>query len=353
MRNETIVLNKERNVTLTAYLLEVNGEFSNIPKRPAILVLPGGGYHMCSDREADPVALAYLQAGFQAFVLKYSVGKDAVWPNPLQDYEQAMDLIRTKAEEWNLYADKIAVIGFSAGGHLAACAATIAKNKPDAAILGYAVTEEKTARACLKSAPDVVSCVDGNTCPCFVFATRTDNVVPISNSIRFTNALSENGVMFESHVYAYGPHGFSTANSSTLIPETEICSRALRWTEDSIAWLKDIWGDFGSGQMTEPKCQHTMNRDNAPYLSVDCTMGLLMSNREAKEVIDPMMTEIQKNMIERYGGEKVETQGAAVDTSALLDNITLRGLLSAGKVPDNVAEALDQKLKKIKNKAIV
>lgn len=353
MKSKTIILNKERNVTLTAYLLEVGGEFSNIPKRPAILVLPGGGYSMCSAREADPVALAYLQAGFQAFVLKYSVGKDAVWPNPLQDYEQAMELIRTKAEEWNLYADKIAVIGFSAGGHLAACAASIAKNKPDAAILGYAVTEEKTARACLESAPDVVSCVDGNTCPCFVFAARTDNVVPVSNSIRFMNALSENGVMFESHIYAYGPHGFSTANSSTLMPETDICSRALRWTEDSIAWLKDIWGDFGLGKMTEPKCKRTMNGDHSPYLSLDCTIGLLMSNPEAQVVIGPVMAEIQKNMVERYGGEKVETQGAAVDMSALLADITLKDLMTTGKIPNCVAEEMDLKLKKIENKVII
>jgi len=120
MKKDKIILNAERNVSLTAYLHAVGGEFGNIPKRPAILVLPGGGYAMCSDREADPVALAYLQAGYQAFVLRYSVGKDAAWPNPLDDYEQAMKLIRSKAEEWNLYPDKVAVIGFSAGGHLAA-----------------------------------------------------------------------------------------------------------------------------------------------------------------------------------------------------------------------------------------
>lgn len=59
MKLETITLNAQRNVTLTAYRLDVGGEFGNIPRRPAVLVLPGGGYSMCSDREADPVALAY------------------------------------------------------------------------------------------------------------------------------------------------------------------------------------------------------------------------------------------------------------------------------------------------------
>lgn len=70
-----------------AYTQEVEGEFG-FRERPAMLVLPGGGYRMCSDREADAVALVYMQAGYQAFVLRYSVGVDKIWPQPLEDYEQ-------------------------------------------------------------------------------------------------------------------------------------------------------------------------------------------------------------------------------------------------------------------------
>ena len=99
MRVEQIVLNEKRNVTLTVYLQEVGGEFRNVVKRPAMLVLPGGGYQMCSDREADPVAMPYLKAGYQVFILRYSVRADAVWPNPLEDYEQAMELIRSSESE--------------------------------------------------------------------------------------------------------------------------------------------------------------------------------------------------------------------------------------------------------------
>jgi len=82
---------------------------------------------MCSDREADPVALEYAKAGFQTFVLRYSVGANAAWPQPLEDYEQAMKLIRDNSEKWFLDPNRVAVIGFSAGGHLAGCAATMAK----------------------------------------------------------------------------------------------------------------------------------------------------------------------------------------------------------------------------------
>ena len=183
MKMEKIVLNEERNVELTAYIQNVGGEFNNITKRPAVLVLPGGGYKFCSAREAELIALEYLKEGYQAFVLKYSVGKNATWPNPLNDYEKAMQLIRDRAQEWNIYEDKIAVVGFSAGGHLAACAATMAQNRPNAAILGYPVINGKTVRTCEKTAPDVLQSVDENTCPCFVFATRTDGVVPVENTV--------------------------------------------------------------------------------------------------------------------------------------------------------------------------
>lgn len=253
MKSEYIILNKERNVTLTAYLQAVGNEFSNISKRPAIIVMPGGGYQFCSDREADPVAFQYLKAGYQVFILRYSIKEYAKWPNPLEDYEQAMELIRSRAKEWNIYEDKIAVIGFSAGGHLAASAATLSRNRPNAAMLGYAVTKGETAKECEQTAPDTVSAVDKNTCPCFIFATRDDNVVPIKNSTNFISALVEHDIAFESHIYSYGPHGFSTCDSSLMTPNMQISNRGPGWVNDSIEWLKEVFGDFGDGKMTKPK----------------------------------------------------------------------------------------------------
>lgn len=141
MKTEIVTLCEERNVTLTAYLQEVGGEFAGIPRRPAALILPGGGYSMCADLEADPVAFPFLKAGYQVFVLRYSVGEASVWPNPLEDYEAAAEMIRRRAGEWKVCEDRMVVIGFSAGGHLAACAATMAEHRPNAAILGYPVIE--------------------------------------------------------------------------------------------------------------------------------------------------------------------------------------------------------------------
>lgn len=333
MLTETLILNQERNVTLTAYIQAVGGSFSYIPKRPAILVIPGGGYQYCSNRESDPVAFAFLKAGFQAFVLHYSVGTHAVWPNPLEDYEQAMELIRSKAEEWNLYPDKVAVVGFSAGGHLAAAAATMSRNRPNAAILGYAVTGGDV-KGCNPTAPDAVAAVDRKTCPCFIFATRTDEIVPVENSVDFMSALIKAGVSFESHIYSYGPHGFSTCDSSVFEAERLHSDRVPNWVGDSIGWLKEILGDFGNGVMTQPKCKPYVSDDYAETLSVDCTIGHLLKNQQARVILKDLV-----ERAEQFGGEQ----------APLMGKMTLRGLYGFIKVPKEVIEALDAQLRNIKN----
>lgn len=332
MRIQTITLNEARHVTLTVYLQAVGGAFSYVPRRPAILILPGGGYQYCSDREADPVAAAYLQAGYQAFILRYSVKEDAVWPNPLNDYDEAMALIRARADEWGLYPDKVAVIGFSAGGHLAAAAATMAKNRPNAAILGYAVAGEDV-KGCCPTAPDTTAAVDSRTCPCFLFATRTDQLVPIANSLRFLQALDEAGVSFESHIYAYGPHGFSTCDSSIQPRDTVICDRAVHWVRDSIGWLRDVLGDFGDGVMTAPTCPHHVNGNSAPFCSADCTIGLLLANPAAAEHLQLLV-------------EKADALGADIHA---LRHMTLRAVLDFLRTPPEQIAALDEALRTVPN----
>ncbi|MBQ9531817.1 MAG: alpha/beta hydrolase [Eubacterium sp.] len=240
MKAKELIINKKRNVTLTAYIQKTGGEFSNIENRPAIIILPGGGYNFCSDREADPIAFVYLKAGFQTFILRYSVGEYKQWRNPLDDYEKAYKLICKNSSKWNIDTNRIAVIGFSAGGHLAGCTATISNCKPDAAILAYPVLNRKTADKYSEEAPDVVACVDKNTSPCFVFASRNDNTVPVENTIEFIDALNKNGVNFECHIYSDAPHGFSVADETVNSASLEMCSRTPNWTSDSVSWLKEV-----------------------------------------------------------------------------------------------------------------
>lgn len=344
MKTEIIILNEERKVSLTAYIQEVGGAFGYVAKRPAVLILPGGGYQYCSDREADPVAMAYLKAGYQAFILRYSVKEHAVWPNPLKDYEQAMELIRSREEEWKLYPDKIAVIGFSAGGHLAAAAATMSENRPNAAILGYAVAGADV-KACNLTAPDTIAAVDRKTCPCFLFATRTDNLVPVMNSIKFMEALTKADVSFESHIYAYGPHGFSTCDTSVEKREIVICERVPNWVSDSIGWLRDMLGDFGEGCMTPPVCKAHVNDDGEEFLSVDCSVGCILKSEKGRTVIAGILSNVMNGM----SGQSGNTMKFEGDIMEHISKMPLRYILEYGKASEEFIEETNKKLFEIKN----
>ena len=116
-----------------------------VKQRPLVLVVPGGGYDHVSPREGDPVALQFAAAGYHTAVLTYSVGEGAQNYQPLRQLNEALALLRQNAGEWHILPDKIAVCGFSAGGHLALSAAVLdipgetAQQRPNAVILGYPV----------------------------------------------------------------------------------------------------------------------------------------------------------------------------------------------------------------------
>ena len=245
--------------------------------------------------------MAYLKAGYDAFILRYSVGENHKWPEPLEDYEDAMEYIANHAEEWNVLADKIAVVGFSAGGHLAGAAATIAKHKPAAAVLGYAVLNEVVDEIA-QGAPRISEQVDYDTASCFLFASRADNVVPVKNTLDMLNALDKAGITFENHIYAFGPHGFSTGDTAIQTRESPFCERIPNWVQDSIGFLKDVMGDFYVGTaenkiLSEPKCKAHMTDDGSAWLSLDCTIGRIFGNPAAKEAIADVIALMQEKII--------------------------------------------------------
>jgi len=155
MITEKIYLNEEKNVFFNTYLIENSKELKPNSKRPSIVICPGGGYSFTSDREAEPIALAFASKGYHAFVLRYSVGLDAKMPNPLKELAQTMLYIRQRSEEWFVDENKILVCGFSAGAHLAASLGVFWNNKdlleeyqqnfdvikPNGMILGYPVLD--------------------------------------------------------------------------------------------------------------------------------------------------------------------------------------------------------------------
>ena len=339
MQMETIILNEERKVSLTAYVQDVGGEFG-FSRRPAMLILPGGGYSMCSDREADPVAMPYLKAGYQIFILRYTVKEHGAWPNPLNDYEEAMELIQTRAEEWHVQKDKIAVAGFSAGGHLAACAATVARHRPAAAVLVYPAILKEIVDACQPGMPYPAEHVSEKTPPCFIVAARNDSVVPVINSLKFMEALSEHHITFESSIYSYGGHGFSTAEEH-LVGET-VCKRLPRWISDSIQWLEEVLGKFSQNGVGEPLYPSLMYRDKDEYLSVLCTLGHIRTQGE--EVL-----EILSGLFEKVRGIARERNIEENVFCAALKCYTVKELLEMIQVPAEKIQEIDDKLQKIKN----
>ena len=214
-----------------------DGEINPNWKRPAVVVVPGGGYAMVSKREGDPIAAEFFANGFQAFVLTYEVTPDVAYPEQLLELSASLDYIRAHADEMNVNPDEIFVVGFSAGGHLTANLAVeyqsvsqkagVALNsKPTAVGLAYPVisrlyghvgsfdnlligyTEE--AQAELLKTLNLDQAVTKDTPPAFIWTTAADSIVPSINSLYYAAALANAGVEYELHVHPRGDHGAAT-----------------------------------------------------------------------------------------------------------------------------------------------
>ena len=125
-----------RSATLTGYVQQTSSALPNLNVCPAVLICPGGGYAYCTDREAEPVALAFLNAGYNAFVLRYTVSTSCpgaeVFDNALAEAEESLIYLHDHAEELHIDPDKIAVLGFSAGAHLTGALGTMGRIRPAA-----------------------------------------------------------------------------------------------------------------------------------------------------------------------------------------------------------------------------
>ena len=196
-------------------------------KRPCMIVCPGGGYGMCSQRESEPIALQFLPQGYNVFTITYSVAPHC-FPTQLREVAALMELIYENADIWNCDTSTIAIIGFSAGGHLAAHYPTMFDCKEvrevfpesksvNASVLSYPVITADPAHAHMGSFQNLVgkeslseeeteyfSCernVKDTTPPAFIWHTAEDNCVPVMNSILYASALSSHKVPFELHIY--------------------------------------------------------------------------------------------------------------------------------------------------------
>src|SRR6267142_3262151 len=223
----------------------------------AIIVCPGGGYAHLADHEGRPVAEWLNSLGVTAFVLKYRLGPRYHHPAPMQDAARAIRIVRARAAEWGLDPQRIGILGFSAGGHLASTAGTHfdsgkpgaadaierVSSKPNLMILIYPVItmRDKTHAGSRKSllgdnpGPELVALLSNNeqvtkeTPPAFLVHTSNDEAVPVENSLLFVNALRRATVPFELHLYERGPHGFGLGGKDPILATwPDLCAGWLR-----------------------------------------------------------------------------------------------------------------------------
>lgn len=232
-------------------------------KRPAVVIFPGGGYHHLAPGEGESVAMQFLANGYQAFIVKYTV-MPKNYQEPLKDATRAMCLIRDNCEKWRVDPDQIAVIGFSAGGHLASSLATLydadflqniagmekGKNKPNLLISCYSVLSSQESAIHSgsfenlfgedKSQYEKLSIeknVHEDMPPVFIWHTFADGGVSVNNSLLFAAALKEKEIPFELHVYPKGPHGLSLAKGESQINNDDL-KHISSWMPLCLEWMK-------------------------------------------------------------------------------------------------------------------
>jgi acetyl esterase/lipase len=240
----------------------------------AVVICPGGAYrHLSIDHEGQEIAEWLNSLGVAGFMLQYRLSPRYHHPAPLQDAQRAIRIVRARAGEWKIDPDRIGIIGFSAGGHLASTAGTHfdagnpsaedpierVSSRPDFLILCYAVitfTENVrhtgSMRSLLGERPDPALVenlsnekqVTAQTPPTFLFSTSDDASVPAENSILFYRALRKAGVPAEMHIYEHGRHGLGLAKAEKALSS---------WPGRCADWMRGHgWLDPKPGR-TEPR----------------------------------------------------------------------------------------------------
>lgn len=266
--NEVFTELKGDRGTLYTYIPDNSEEIDIGRKRPSVVICPGGGYGFTSDREAEPVALRFMAEGYNVFVLRYSVAPYR-FPVQLLELSAAVAYIRRKSEEFHADVENIIVCGFSAGGHLAGSLGVLwqesfiaetlhleeGENRPNKLILSYPVitggvfahkgsfdnllgeeaSEEDREKLSLEKL------VGPLTPPTFIWHTYEDLAVPVQNSLLFAEALKQQDMSFELHIYAKGGHGLSLCDQSTAAPNRSdlINPQTGTWFKLALEWLKN------------------------------------------------------------------------------------------------------------------
>lgn len=251
--------------TITPYLPETNA--THLPRQSkatagaAMVICPGGAYTHLAPHEGRDYALWLNQHGLTCFVLKYRLGSHGYrHPAMLEDGARAVRWVRAHAREFNIDPHRVGIMGSSAGGHLASTVLTHfdsgnpnskdpverQSSRPDIGVLCYPVitmgkfTHKTSMRNIIgtNASPELVRelsnelHVTTNTPPCFIWQTFEDKTVSVENSLMFAEALRQNGVPFELHIYQKGRHGQGLGDKPPF-------AHPLPWANECLRWLKE------------------------------------------------------------------------------------------------------------------
>ena len=262
------LIDDNSDVYIDAYVADEIAGFT----RNAIIVVPGGGYgEVCSEREGEPIAMAFIPHGYNAFVLHYSVGRQKTFPSQLVELSMAVKHIKDNAEEYNVDKDKVFVIGFSAGGHLAGSLAQMwnrkeiyeaidmpyGYNKPCGAMLIYPVVSGVEEYASMESFKNLLGTenpsheeladaslekyVGEHSVPLYIMHTSNDELVDVRNSLKLAEIYRENNLNFELHIYPDAPHGIALANKITKCGCEKWDNKAIsKWVENVMIWADNL-----------------------------------------------------------------------------------------------------------------
>ena len=245
---------------VTGYIHESYEGLEAHAVRPALVVCPGGGYSFCSPRETDAPAMRFFSIVYNVFILLYSTGVGAYGLRPLRELAETVRILRGKQEEFGIDGHKIAVMGFSAAGHLAASLGALHSNRslpnplpencrPDALVLAYPVittgeyTHEETmlnsthGEAEFKDLLSIENHITGDFPPAFLWHTWDDELVPLENTLMLAAALRKQDINFEYHVFSHGAHGLSTCDCEVDTPNRDCAV----WIPLCQSWLNNIF----------------------------------------------------------------------------------------------------------------
>ena len=257
--------------TLNLMILPHQEDITLHPERPMVIVVPGGAYAFCSNREAEAIALKFLAEGIHAAVLRYSVAPNR-FPAAALELAWSIRYCRAHAEEWHVRPDAISILGFSAGGHLTGTVGTLWQDplfekvlgkdvswRPDTQLLCYPVLtlgefthvgsrenllgtpEDPDNQLDKTEALSLETRVTSQTPPTFLWHTAEDPAVPVENSLMYASACRRCGVPFELHIFERGGHGLSTCQELTSRQESETVPDNTVWVPLAVRFILRHW----------------------------------------------------------------------------------------------------------------